>query len=201
MNHRRLSGDAIVDMRAATARVLQHYSNFEWGVLAVRGERLQMSWSRWSDDSGNETTHLHIQQIDVGDHIVYEGRFDEDDFEDAYRELDRRYYAGEGATYALNGLPASEAPLLMAHSEFDRLVGELSVPELRVESRSSRAFPDRTGADLRDSLVELNTFVASKKAWMSVVQWLSPTVTVSRLEREAVAPTAKRYNLDDAACD
>ncbi len=28
------------------------------------------------------------------------GRFDEDDFDGAYRELDRRYYAGEGAAFA-----------------------------------------------------------------------------------------------------
>ena len=30
-----------------------------------------------------------------------DGRFDEDDFEGAYRELERRYYAGEGAAFAL----------------------------------------------------------------------------------------------------
>ena len=32
-----------------------------------------------------------------------EGRFDEDDFEGAYRELERRYYAGEGAAFAEAG--------------------------------------------------------------------------------------------------
>ncbi len=40
--------------------------------------------------------------LELGDdeRIVYEVRFDEDDFEGAYRELERRYYAGEGAAFA-----------------------------------------------------------------------------------------------------
>ena len=40
--------------------------------------------------------------FELGDdgRIGYEGRFDEDDFEGAYRELERRYYAGEGAAFA-----------------------------------------------------------------------------------------------------
>ena len=57
-------------------------------------------WSRWSDDAGNETTHLHVQEVDDDGLLVYEGRFDEDDFEGAYRELEHRYYAGEGAAFA-----------------------------------------------------------------------------------------------------
>ena len=34
---------------------------------------------------------------------VYECRYDEDDFGSAYAELERRYYAGEGAAFAVNG--------------------------------------------------------------------------------------------------
>ena len=39
---------------------------------------------------------------EIGDdgRLHYHGRFDEDDFEGAYRELERRYYAGEGAAFA-----------------------------------------------------------------------------------------------------
>ena len=43
------------------------------------------------------------REVDDDGRIAYEGRFDEDDFEDAYRELDRRYYAGEGAAFAEAG--------------------------------------------------------------------------------------------------
>jgi len=34
--------------------------------------------------------------------------FDEDDFCSAYGELENRYYAGEGAAYAENGLPSAD---------------------------------------------------------------------------------------------
>ena len=77
-------------------------------LLAVRGERLNLLSSRWSDDAGNETSHLHVFEIGDDGLIVYEGRFDEDDFEGAYRELERRYYAGEGAAFAEAGATATE---------------------------------------------------------------------------------------------
>ena len=44
--------------------------------------------------------NLHLIEVDDDGRIAYEGRFDEDDFEGAYRELEHRYYAGEGAAYA-----------------------------------------------------------------------------------------------------
>ena len=56
-----------------------------------------MGWSRWSNDSGYETAYLVVLEVGDDGRIVYHGRFDEDDFENAYRELERRYYAGEGA--------------------------------------------------------------------------------------------------------
>ena len=72
-------------------RILEQYSHFEWRVLAVRGERLNLNWSRWSDAAGNETSYLHVVEIGDDGLQIYEGRFDEDDFEGAYRELERRY--------------------------------------------------------------------------------------------------------------
>ena len=41
-------------------------------------------------------TYLHVHEIGDDGRIDYEGRFDEDDFEGAYRELERRYYARRG---------------------------------------------------------------------------------------------------------
>ena len=32
-------------------------------TLAVRGERLHLIWSRWSDDDGNETAYLFVYEI------------------------------------------------------------------------------------------------------------------------------------------
>ena len=67
------------------------------------GERLHLVWSRWSNDDGNETTTLYVNETGEDGRVFYHGRFDEDDFESAYRELERRYYAGEGAAFAEGG--------------------------------------------------------------------------------------------------
>ena len=105
-DRRRLSGDPIVGlaaMRAAIERIFDQYTQFEFRMLAVRGERLHLLWTRWSDDDGNETTTLYVNETDDDGRIGYHARFDEDDFEGAYRELEHRYYAGEGAAFATNG--------------------------------------------------------------------------------------------------
>ena len=83
-DRRRLSGDPIhglAELRVAVERILAQYNRFEWRTLAVRGQRISLSSSRWSDDAGNETTHLHVFEIGEDGLIAYEGRFDEDDFD------------------------------------------------------------------------------------------------------------------------
>ena len=75
-------------MRTAHERILAQYSHFEGRTLAVRGERLHLGWTRWSNESGFETCYLVVHEVDENGRIIYEGRFDEDDFEGAYRELD-----------------------------------------------------------------------------------------------------------------
>ena len=112
---------------------------------------------------------------------IYDGRFDEDDFEGAYRELDRRYYAGEGAAFAEAGAAATEWIIALNRGDFDRLFGELTAPDLRFENRSRSAFPDRSAAELRASFEDLNAMVASARSWISAVCWLSPTWCVSRM--------------------
>ena len=64
---------------------------------------------------------------------------------------------------------------------------------MRFEIRSSSAFPDRTAAELRASLEELNTWVASTQAWHSAMCWLSPNCCVSRNERTAVGRDGEQY--------
>lgn len=195
-DRRRITGDAIPDrtaLRAEFSRIFAQYTEFEARTLALRGEHLMLGWSRWSNDAGFQTAYLHVVQTRDDGRIVYEGRFDEDDFDGASRVLDNRYYAGEGAPFAKNGLPASEAPRAMSRGDFDMLFRELASENLRVETRSRRAFPDRTAKDLRAGFEELNTMVTSTRTWNSVVAWLSPNCSVTRLEREATGADGETY--------
>ena len=188
-----VGGDPPDEVRAAVERIFEQYSQFEGQTLAVRGDTLQLARSRWSNEAGYETTYLHVTEIDGDGRISYYGRFDEDDFEGAYRELDRRYYAGEGAAFAEAGAALTEWMTALNRGDLDRVFGELTDPDMRFEIRSSSAFPDRTAAELRASLEELNTWVASTQTWHSAMRWLSPTCCVSRNERTAVGRDGEQY--------
>ena len=195
-DHRRLSGDPIVGlavMRAAVERVFEQYTQFESRVLAVRGQRLHLLWSSWSGDDGNESKTFYVTETDDNGLVCYEGRFDEDDFEGAYRELERRYYAGEGAAFAEGGTGTSEAIAAVNRGDFDQLFGELSTGDMRIENRSSSAFPDRSASDLRMSFGELNAMVATTRTWISATCWVSPTWCVTRLDREAIGGEGEKY--------
>lgn len=195
-DRRRFSGEPIYDRAMVSAnaeRILVQYKQFETRTLAVRGERLQLSWSQWSDEAGNATSYLHVVEVGDDGPITYEGRFDGDDFEGAYRELERRYYAGEGAAYAESGAVLADSIAAVNNRDFDRLFGELSFPEMRVENRTLSAFPDRSAVDLRASFGDLNAMVASARTWLSAVCWVSPTWSVNRLDREAVGPEGEQY--------
>ena len=115
----------------------------------MRGERLHLWWGRWSNDAGFETAYLYVHEVGDDGRVVYEGRFDEDDFESAYRELDRRYYAGEGAAFAEAGATATDWVIGFNRSDFDWIFGELTSPEVRFENRSRSVFPDRSAAQFR----------------------------------------------------
>ena len=144
-DRRRLSGDPIVGREAMRAGDRAHlravHPVSSSACLAVRGQRLNLLWSRWSDDDGNETTTFYVNETDDDGRVFYHGRFDEDDFESAYRELDRRYYAGEGAAFAEAGATTTEWTFALNRGDFDRLFDELTAPDLRVENRSRSAFP------------------------------------------------------------
>ena len=72
-------------------------SGARWRCAASRCTGLDV---RWSNDAGYVTAYLHLCEVGEDGRIIYDARFDEDDFDGAYRELDRRYYAGEGAAFA-----------------------------------------------------------------------------------------------------
>ena len=159
----------------------------------MRGERLHLGWGRWSNDAGFETAYLYVHEVGDDGRVVYEGRFDEDDFESAYRELDRRYYSGEGAAFAEAGATATDWVIGFNRSDFDWIFGELTSPEVRFENRSRSVFPDRSAAQFRESVEELDAMVASSRTWHAVVSWLSPVWVVVRQHREAVGRDGERY--------
>ena len=89
------------ELQAAVERNVQQYSHFQDRTLAVRGERLRL---HGADGRTTQGTKRHTHVFEVGeDGLEIIGRFDEDDFEGAYRELERRYYAGEGEAFAEAG--------------------------------------------------------------------------------------------------
>ncbi len=178
---------------AAIERIFDQYAHFEFRIMAVRGQRLNLLWSRWSDDDGNTTTTFYVNETDDDGRVFYHARFDEDDFETAFRELDRRFYAGEGAAYAEAGNVTTEWTLALNRGDFDTLFGELTASDLRVETRSSSAFPDRSAAEYRATLEELAAMVVSTRSWISAVRWLSPTCYVARGERDAIGENGEHY--------
>jgi class 3 adenylate cyclase/ketosteroid isomerase-like protein len=192
-DRRRLSGAPLDDLRMGLSRILDQYNSFEWETLAVRGERLHLFWGKWSDEAGNESSYLFVREAGDDGRIEYEGRFDEDDFEGAYRELERRYYGGEGAAFAEGGTLATDWLIALSRGDFDRLFGELTDPGMRVENRSSSAFGDRSASDVRATFEELSGMVASVRAWHSAVYWLSPSLFVARFERKAVGRDGELY--------
>jgi len=179
-------------LRNSYQTLLTQYNRFDHRILAVRGERLVLLWSRCANDAGFETMHLHIYEVDAGGRIAVEIRFDEDDFEGAYRELERRHYATEGADHATAGRAVSESVIALNAGDYDRLLNELSTPDLRVENRNLSA--DRSAGELHGSLLEPDAMLPSARYWLAVVRFVSPTWCVTRFEREAVGPDGERYS-------
>jgi class 3 adenylate cyclase/ketosteroid isomerase-like protein len=190
-------GSGGIEGKARLARNLElvcgQYSMFARRTLAVRGERVQLSWSHWSDDAGNESKYLHVIQVDDEARIVYQGVFDEDDFESAYREFERRYHAGEGSSFAESGTLLTEILNAMNRNDFDRMFTKLVAPDLHVDNRTRTAFPNRSATELRASFDDLGDMVSSVRTWLSATCWQSSSRFVARLEREAVGPDGERY--------
>lgn len=195
-DRRRLSGDPIHGVEAITAateRVLQQFNHFDRRTIAVRGENLELAWSRWYDDAGNESPHLHVFELDGDGRIASDVRFDEDDFEGAYRELEERYYAAEGAVAARSGMNNAEYVAALNRGDFDTILNDLSRPDLQIENRSRSGFPDRSAAELRASLTELQNMVASVRSWFSAICWPSPELFVGRMDREGLGHDGERF--------
>ena len=182
-DRRRLSGDLIEDrdgLRAALERVFEQFTAFEGHILAVRGDRLALLRVRWSDDAGNETTTLYVFELGVDARISYMGRFDEDDFAGGYGELDRRYYAGEGAAFAEWGEVPTDWMIALNRDDFDRAFGELATLDFHLENRSRSAFPDRSVTELRATFEALDAWRRDTDVAIGIV------LGVAGLERHTV---------------
>jgi hypothetical protein len=195
-DRRRLAGDAIhgLDaMRSNFERIFEQYSRFDGGTLAVRGARVLLGWTRWSNDAGFETSYLHVSEVDDDGRFIYVCRFDEDNFEGAYRELDERYYAGEGAAFAEAGTTPTEVVIALNRGELDKVFDEFITPDAVEENRSRLPFPNRSPDVLRTSFAELDAMVASTRTWFSAVHWISNAWSVVRFEREALGKDGEQY--------
>lgn len=194
-DHRRLRGDPVVGhtaLRAAIERLANHYTIFEVRTLAVRGDRLQLAHVRWADDAGNQSFHFRVFEFQ-DDEVIYQGVFDDDDFDGAYRTLEQRYYAGEGAPFAESGMTACEWFLALNRNDLDAVFGAHSLQVLRYHDHSRSMFGDRSAEQFRASLEQLIPMVTSSRSWLPAIQWLSPTSCVTRFERTAVGLDGEGY--------
>ncbi|MGV1005475.1 MAG: adenylate/guanylate cyclase domain-containing protein [Candidatus Nanopelagicales bacterium] len=194
--HRRLGGDPIRgkgQVRVALTRILKQYSHFESTALAVRGDRVELVRSQWHDDAGNVSEHLHVYEVDDAGLLIGESRFDIDDFLGAYAEMERRYYAGEGAAFAALEPLAIRYFVEVNRGNLDVVFGELSAPDLHVVNRSRSGFPDRSGPEVQESLAELHNMLSATRWWYSAVHWVSPNLVLNRMEREGIGRDGERY--------
>ena len=198
-DRRRLSGDPVTtrtELRAAVERIGEQYSRFEAQTLAVRGERLQLARTRWSDDAGNETTYLQVIELSGDGRIDYHAAFDEDDFVGAYRELENRYFAGEGAAFAEAGAVTTEYMIAANRGDLDLLFGDLTAPGVYFENRSRSGFPDRSASEYQVGTTDLFATMDSVRLWNTATCWLSPTVIIGRQVREARGRDGELYAWD-----
>ena len=114
---------------------------------------------------GTRRPIFHVFEIGDDGQITYAGRFDEDDFDGAYRELERRYYAGEGAAFAQNGRALVD--FIEAMDALDtEAARRLSLPEFRwLAPPSTLTGEDRSVDDVFRWLEERAHQVSSVKNW------------------------------------
>ncbi len=162
-------------------------------MLAVRGERLHLAHYEWSDEAGNQSAGLGVAEIDDEGRFVYDGRYDEDDFEGAYRELERRYYAGEGAAFAENGHCAVRFVEAMDQLDVEA-ARRLAQPDFRfISPPSTLAAQERSLDDFFGWLQERARQVSSVKNTVSAIRWLSPECAVVRTDVRAVGSDGEEY--------
>ncbi|MGV1089067.1 MAG: nuclear transport factor 2 family protein, partial [Mycobacterium sp.] len=196
VDHRRINGDAVTDRAAianAMIRFRQHYNHLGGELIAVRGERVALGRYRNSDSAGNESAGLILREIDEAGLIAYEARFDEGAFWEAFREMERRYYAGEGAEFAKHGRVSAAVSEAISRNNIDT-VRRLTTADFRWYAPDSALKPaERTIDDMVAWAAERSRMVTAQRSWMPVVQWLSPRCAVAAVQISARGPDGENY--------
>ena len=142
---------------------------------------------------GNLTKALELLEVGDDGRIIFNATFAGDDFEAAYRELEKRYYASEGAEFAEPGMAVAEYITVKNRGDLDTLFRDECTPDVHIDSRSQSVLLDRSAAEFRASLEELSRLVGSPREWLSAVQWVSQRWFLARYEREAVGQDDETY--------
>ena len=187
------SADGILDFHNAAERLVADYPNVEWRTCAVRGEALVLIWARLWDDDGNETTSFNVLELASDGLVGYHGRFDGDDFEGAYGELERRYYEGEGAEFAENGRTVCAWADAVARRDVEA-ARRLSWPDFRwLASPSSLKPEERTVDEFFHWLDERTQQLSSMRSWPATIQWLSPNCFILLNEIHGTGTDGDQY--------
>ncbi len=97
--------------------ILEQFDTITIEPVAVRGDRLHLSRTRFSTESGFETVFWHIAELDDTGLICWIASHDEDDLDAALAELDERHLAGEGADHT--DILRTSAELVRRHAARD----------------------------------------------------------------------------------
>ena len=180
--------------RKAAERAIADYPHAAWQTLAVRSGTLALLRGRLWDDAGNESVTLNVHELAADGLIGYHGRFDGDDFEGAYREMEARYYAGEGAAFAENGRAASAWIEAMWRCDVEA-ARRVSRPDFRwLASPTSLKPEERSVDEFFDWLGERASQLSAMPMWVATVHWISPNFLVCFTEIEGIGTDGEEYN-------
>lgn len=195
-DRRRLGGIPVVgrdQMRAGAQCFLTQYSSYETEILAVRGDRLVLAFSRWADAAGNRTEQLHLVEVDGAGEVFYDGRFDADDFLAAYCELEHRYYAGEGAQFSAGGRAAASWIAAVNRADIDAARAVCDPAFRWVAPPGGLKATERTLDDMFDWMTQRSRQVSGLQHWMQALRWISPMCAVGLGAVSGVGPDGEDF--------
>ena len=183
------------DVRKALALLFQQYNHFETHMLAVQEKSYDGSAPDWFDDAGNEGVFLSLFEFTADGRLGQWCCFDEDDFWSAYRELETRYYSGEGAQFAEYGLASAEwVTAISENADIDGVCRGSHLEFRWIATASALKDSERTVDDMFRWMRERARQVASQRHWVPVLHWLSPMAcAVGLTEIAAVGEDGEEY--------
>ena len=146
-----------------------------------------------SSPHGNQSTGFILSEIAPDGKAIYDGRFDEEDFDAVYRELEDRYYASEGAEYAEQG--RLSVRFLAAMDSLDvEAARRVCLPTFRwFTPPSTLVVQERSLDEFFRWLRERADQVSSVRNFCSVIRWLSPECFVALGDVQAQGSNNEEY--------